>query len=297
MNNSDQNVLQTFVVLVVIPGLCTLFAFACGQGGKEVAGIPLFVWSVGLVFAIQWLAFIPAYWLQTERFFDLTGSITYLLVIAFALAFNPGIDTRRLFLAIMVTIWAVRLGTFLFSRIKKAGKDDRFDAFKSHFFRFLTVWTIQGMWITFTIAAALTAMTTTLRKGPDLWGGAGLFLWLCGFFLEAVADWQKIRFRANPQNRDRFIHTGLWALSRHPNYFGEIVLWIGIAFVAFPVLAGWQRLALGSPVFVYLLLTRISGIPLLEKKADKKWGGREEYEIYKKTTPVLLPAILRKFGR
>ena len=94
--------------------------------------------------------------------------------------------------------------------------------------------------------------------------------------------------RSDPSNKDKFINTGLWAWSRHPNYFGEIVLWIGVAVIALPVMKGWQFLTLISPVFVYLLLTKISGIPLLENKSDEKWGGQEDYEKYKADTPVLM---------
>lgn len=247
--------------------------------------------SVGLVFLIQWLAFIPAYFLQTEKFFDLTGSITYISVIIIAVIFSKGSDGRSILLSSLVVIWAIRLGTFLFGRIKKAGKDDRFDEIKPSFIRFLNVWTIQGLWVTFTMAAALVAITTTTRKEFDLFAIVGFLIWIFGFAVEVIADSQKNRFSANPDNKGKFIQTGLWSRSRHPNYFGEIILWIGVAVIAFPVLQGWQWIALISPVFVTFLLTRVSGVPLLENKADKKWGGQEDYESYKKRTPVLIPRL------
>ena len=100
---------------------------------------------------------------------------------------------------------------------------------------------------------------------------------------------QKSHFSADPANKGKFIRTGLWSRSRHPNYFGEITLWVGVAIIALPVLQGWQWIALISPVFVALLITRVSGVPLLEAKADKKWGGQADYEEYKKQTPVLIP--------
>jgi steroid 5-alpha reductase family enzyme len=179
----------------------------------------------------------------------------------------------------------------LFRRIQKAGKDDRFDDLKPSFIRFLNVWTIQGLWVTFTAAAALVAITTTHRQALDAFAVIGLLVWVCGFAFEVIADAQKNRFSANPANKGKFIQTGLWARSRHPNYFGEIVLWIGVAVIALPVLQGWQWVALISPVFVTVLLTRVSGVPLLEAKADKKWGGQPEYEAYKKRTPVLIPRL------
>jgi steroid 5-alpha reductase family enzyme len=268
-----------------------LVALAGSQGGSEIGGVPLFALLVGLSFAIQWLAFVPAYWLQTEKFFDLTGSVTYLSIIALALFLSSGVDARTILLAILVAVWAIRLGTFLFGRIKKAGKDDRFNEIKPSFLRFLNVWTIQGLWVTFTAAAALVAITTTSRAALDGFAVVGLLVWLAGFGIEVAADLQKSRFNAEPGNKGRFIRMGLWARSRHPNYFGEIVLWVGIAIIALPVLAGWQWVALISPLFVILLLTRVSGIPLLEERADAKWGGQKEYETYKKQTPVLIPRL------
>lgn len=288
MKTTDRNSLITFLVLVLIG---CLVAWAGSQGGTSIFGVPLFALSVGLIFLIQWIAFIPAYLLQTEKFFDLTGSITYISVILIAVAFGNAMDIRTILLATLVVVWAIRLGTFLFRRIQKAGKDDRFDELKPSFIRFLNVWTIQALWVTFTMAAALVAITTTVRKGLDLFSIAGFLVWVVGFAIEIVADEQKSRFSANPANRGRFIQTGLWSRSRHPNYFGEIMLWIGVAMIAAPVLQGWQWIALISPVFVTFLLTRVSGVPLLEQKADKKWGGQEEYESYKRKTPVLIPRL------
>lgn len=288
MKTTDRNALIAFPVLILIG---FLVALAGSQGGASIAGVPLFALSVGLAFLIQWLAFIPAYLLQTEKFFDLTGSLTYISVIIIAVILGAATDARSILLAALVVIWAVRLGSFLFGRIKKAGKDDRFDEIKPSFIRFLNVWTIQGMWVTFTMAAALVAITTSTRKELDLFAILGFLVWILGFAIEVVADSQKSRFNANPDNKGKFIQTGLWSRSRHPNYFGEIVLWVGVAMIALPVLQGWQWVALISPVFVTLLLTRVSGIPLLEKKADKKWGGQADYESYKKRTPVLVPKL------
>jgi steroid 5-alpha reductase family enzyme len=148
---------------------------------------------------------------------------------------------------------------------------------------------VQGLWISFTLAAALAAITAVEKVPLDGFAIAGSIIWLVGITIEGLADQQKSVFRSEPANKDKFIQTGLWSWSRHPNYFGEILLWFGAAIVAFPVLGGWQRLTLISPFFVFLLLTRVSGIPLLEKRADEKWGGQADYEAYKKRTSVLVP--------
>jgi steroid 5-alpha reductase family enzyme len=114
----------------------------------------------------------------------------------------------------------------------------------------------------------------------------GLFIF--GFVTEVIADKQKTAFRSIPENRDKFITTGLWAKSRHPNFFGEIILWTGIAVMSFSSLTGLQYLTLISPVFTYLLLVYVSGVRMLEARADKKWGDNEEYIKYKTETPVLM---------
>jgi steroid 5-alpha reductase family enzyme len=286
MNQQDRTALFAILIVLLI-GLG--IAIAGSQGSAAVFGIPLFALVVGLAFLIQWIAFIPAFLKQTEKFFDLTGSITYITITTLAVLLSPLVDDRSILLLVLVVVWAARLGTFLFERIQKAGKDDRFDEIKPSFLRFLNTWTLQGLWVTFTLAAALTAITTNVRKPLDGFALVGLLVWIFGFGFELFADVQKSRFRADPENKGRFIQSGLWARSRHPNYFGEILLWIGVAIIALPVLRGWTWVTLISPVFVTLLLTRVSGVPMLEKKADEKWGGQEDYETYKKRTPVLIP--------
>ena len=288
MKKADQKRLIVFPILILI-GFGV--AMAGSQAGAKIYGIPLFGLSVGLAFVLQWLAFIPAFLLQTEKFFDLTGSITYVSVTLLAVFMGPVVDGRSILLLILVVIWAIRLGTFLFRRIQQVGKDGRFDEIKPSFIRFLNTWTLQGLWVTFTLAAALVSITTSTRKELGLFALIGFLIWMVGFSIEVIADQQKSHFRSKPENKGKFIQTGLWSRSRHPNYFGEIMLWIGVAVIALPVLQGWQWLALISPVFVILLLTRVSGVPMLEKRADEKWGGQADYEKYKKEIPVLIPQI------
>jgi steroid 5-alpha reductase family enzyme len=285
MKKTDRNALVAFPIVVLIGAA---IALAGSQGGAKAGGVPVFALCVALAFVIQWLAFIPAFLLQTERFYDLTGSLTYIAVTIVAVLLGPTPDTRSYVVLALVVVWAVRLGSYLFTRIRKVGKDDRFDAIKPSFIRFLNTWTLQGLWVSITLAAALAAITTDVRKGLGVLAVIGLVVWLAGFGLEATADRQKSRFRSDPANRGVFIQTGVWAWSRHPNYLGEITLWAGVALIAVPVLHGWQWATLISPVFVFLLITRLSGVPMLEKKADAKWGGRPDYEAYKQRTPVLV---------
>ena len=275
--------------LVLLLGVA--FAWAGSYRGASFAGIPVFTIGVVIAFLIQWIAFVPAMLKRTEKFFDLVGSITYLSVTLLSLAVVPEADLRSYLLAAMVCIWAGRLGSFLFIRIHKAGSDQRFDKLKNSFVQFIGAWTLQGLWVTFTLAAALAGITSAKREPIGALALFGALIWLSGFLLEAIADYQKSAFKKDPENRDSFIQSGLWSISRHPNYLGEIILWVGVSIVAIPVLQGWQWAMLSSPFFVALLLISISGIPLLEKKADEKWGGQSDYESYKKNTAVLVPKL------
>ncbi|RME52833.1 MAG: DUF1295 domain-containing protein [Caldilineae bacterium] len=273
------------VILLVAAGL----AWAGSQGGARWNGMPVFALSVALAFFLNWAAFIPAWLQHTERFFDLMGGVTFLTVSVAAVALSPVRDARSWLLVLMVAVWAVRLSTFLYRRVHAAGEDRRFREIKVSFPRFLLTWTLQGLWVAISLAPALAAITGEKRLPLDVFALSGSLVWAAGFAIEVVADAQKSRFKANPANAGRFIHSGLWAWSRHPNYFGEIVLWIGVALVAAPALQGWQWITLISPVFIILLLTRVSGVPMLEARADEKWGGQPDYEAYKANTPVLIP--------
>lgn len=280
---------RRFVVIPLVVLLGALLAWAGSQGGQHLGPVPLFAIAVAIAFLIQWIAFLPAWKLQTERHFDLTGSLTYIAVTLFLLASVSDRGGRTYLLAAMVVMWAVRLGSFLFTRISRSGGDGRFDEIKPDTLRFLGVWTIQGLWVSLTAAAAWIAMTSERAREVDGWAIVGLVIWLTGITIEVVADLQKSTF--NREHKGEFISVGLWSRSRHPNYFGEILLWVGVLVVALPALSGWQYVALLSPVFVTLLLAMVSGVPLLEKRAQGKWGDDPAYQSYVSRTPVLVPRL------
>lgn len=282
--------LQALFAIAIALGIGAGLAWAGAQHGWVLRDYPVMYWCVAAAFVIQFIVFVPAYIFRTEKFYDLTGGLTYLSITLFAISLNPHSDLRSKLIATFICVWAIRLASFLFIRVMRAGEDSRFERIKHQFLRFLMAWTLQGLWVTFSLAAGLTAITSR-PMAMDAFAYAGASIWLVGFLIEALADHQKNVFRRDAANKGRFISSGLWSWSRHPNYFGEIVLWFGIAVMAFPVLQGWQYATLVSPLFVTLLLTKISGIPLLEEAADKKWGGQADYEAYKKRTSslVLLP--------
>ncbi len=278
-----------------ILGILAIIAFSAAliiagnQGSVEALGVPLFFICASVGFVLHWLIFLPSFALQTEHYFDLTGSLSYIGAVLLAFLLHPSMSIRGIVICLMVTLWAVRLGSFLFLRVKKAGQDRRFNEIKTRFWRYLFTWTLGGAWVFITLAAGLAAATTNQHSPVGILFFVGTGLWIAGFAFEIIADRQKTQFRNDPANADTFITTGLWRYSRHPNYFGEIVLWAGIALIAVPVLSGWQLATLISPLFVYLLLTKVSGIPMLEKSAVERWGSDPEYQQYLTRTSPLLP--------
>ena len=273
-------------ILSILIGL--LIAVAGSDGSETYNGMSLFIICASVSFVLHWIIFIPSFAFQTEHYFDLTGSISYLSAVALAFYLNPSVDPRDLLIGLLIVVWAVRLGSFLFMRVKQDGKDDRFTIMKTQFHWFLMTWTLGGLWVFLTMAAGLAAITSNTTQPFGLMAYLGLALWIFGFSIEVIADRQKRVFKKNQQKDKDFITSGLWAWSRHPNYFGEITLWIGLTLIALPVLSGWQLVTLISPVFVYILLTKISGIPLLENRGMKKWGSDPQYIDYVNRTPALI---------
>ena len=243
-----------------------------------------------LSFIFHWLLFIPAFIFKTEKFYDLTGSLSYITVILYVLiSSNDGTSNfGNIILSSLIIIWTLRLGTFLFLRIKKAGEDKRFREIKTSFARFFLLWTISGMWVSFCSMCALTAIASNDGVIVNNIFYIGLVTFIIGLSIEIIADSQKTKFRKDPKNKDKFINEGLWAKSRHPNYVGEITLWAGVAIMSFSSLEGSQYFSLISPIFTYLLLVYVSGVPQLTASGQKKWGHLESYQDYIKNTPTLI---------
>tara|TARA_B100000676_G_C18056691_1_gene834896 strand:+ start:908 stop:1789 length:882 start_codon:yes stop_codon:yes gene_type:complete len=278
-------IVSIFVVLV----LGVVVTLAGSEGSVERFGLPVFAWVSMVIFFIQWAVFLFAWATHSERFFDLTGSFTYLVAVLLCIVMTGSPAPHSFLVAAMVAVWALRLGTFLTARVRAAGSDSRFDAMKNRFAWFLFTWTTQGLWVLVAAGATLAAISRPERTPVGTLAIVGSCIWAIGFGAEVIADEQKRRFRSVPQNRNSFITTGLWSWSRHPNYAGEILLWFGIAVASLPALEGWGLLTLVSPVFVWALLTRVSGIPILETAADRRWGDRVDYQSYKARTPALFP--------
>ncbi|HIF75333.1 MAG TPA: DUF1295 domain-containing protein [Porticoccaceae bacterium] len=285
--------MKSIISIVVVLLFSSSIVLAGNQGSVSWGGMPLFMICASIGFILHWLVFIPAYIYQTEHYFDLTGSLSYIATLIAAVNLHPNLDARDLVLSVMIAIWATRLGSFLFMRVKKAGQDSRFLIMKTIFLRYLLTWTLGGCWVFVTMAAGLAAITSTTQAGIDTFLIIGCSLWLFGFGFEVIADRQKTIFRKNSENSNNFITSDLWSITRHPNYFGEIILWVGITVAAFPALSGWQLITLMSPIFVTLLLIKVSGVKLLEASGQERWGSDPEYQSYLANTPVLVPFLGR----
>ncbi|XP_015929834.1 uncharacterized protein [Parasteatoda tepidariorum] len=242
-------------------------------------------------FAIQFAVFAVSSFLKTEKFYDITGSVTFVILSHLCHTWVPERSLRQMIQAGMISTWAVRLGTFLFIRVLKSGKDRRFDKVRENPLRFFVLWTMQGVWVFITLLPSI-----LLLSRPDFVPLShrdyfGFALWMLGFGIEVTADFQKSVFCNIPENKGKFINTGLWSISRHPNYLGEILLWFGLYFSASTTFRGKEMLCVLCPIFDMVLITRISGIPLLEKYGMQKWGKDPAYVEYVKNTALIIPLL------
>ena len=294
-----KTILQPLIFLaisVITFFICYLLAVTVSSGTIESDGLSLIMVAMAISFAIHWILFVPSYIFQTEKFYDLTGSLTYITVLSLVVfikktTVHEVLDLRSLLIYGCIMIWTVRLGSFLFWRVLKDGHDKRFKNILPSFSQLFMTWTLSAAWVFIQSLSALVALTviTTLEMGIVGW--LGFALWIFGFGFEVLADHQKTKFKADPANEGKFITGGLWDVSRHPNYFGEIVLWLGISVMAVPVMSGLQYVSLISPVFGFLLIYYVSGVRMLEDRSNKKWGNNPEYQEYKRNTPVFFPKL------
>ena len=223
-------------------------------------------------FGLQTIFFLIAYFLQTDKFTDFTYSLTFITIaLYFYLTQN-----LSLIVFLMILLWGLRLGGFLVLRVIKVGKDRRFDDFRHKFFGFIQFWIVQGF--TCFILLLPIYLFTELNY-------YGIIIFLIGLLIETIADYQKYRFKLVDKKKG-FIHSGIWKHSRHPNYFGEILVWVGI-FVA-TINTNWY-ISILSPITIYLILRYFSGVRILEENALKKWGKDKNYQKYLKNTNMFVP--------
>ena len=298
MDSTGRDLRLTTIVVISVLIITSFIVIAVDDNSVSLNDYSAVLYSAAICLGIQWLAWIPASLAKSERYYDLTGGLTYLTVVGFTLwagSQSESPSARELIVSLLVVIWALRLSSFLYLRIHRTGKDGRFDRLKTSPIRFLVPWTIQGLWVFLTMIVVI-VINSQAESAPELgiWDAIGLLMWLLGFSIEVIADNQKSAFNANSENQGKWIDSGLWSYSRHPNYLGEIMLWTGIACFGISCFSGMERLAWISPIFIYLLLTKISGVPILDRRGLEKWGDQPEYHKYRYETPTLLPRLTRK---
>jgi steroid 5-alpha reductase family enzyme len=238
--------------------------------------------------AIQAVFFAFAAGFKTDRVTDFSYSLSFILLTLAVLIVENAFYWPQILVASFIVVWAIRLGGYLFIRILKIGKDDRFDDKREDFVKFLGFWILQATAV-WTIMLPAVVFLSLDSQPPFTWVSViGVVLWAAGLVVEIVSDQQKYTFKNNPENRGRFIKSGLWQYSRHPNYFGEVLLWWGLFLVIAPALSGVLYLTILGPVSITVLILFVSGVPLLEKSADSKYGDSEEYEEYKRRTSIFL---------
>jgi steroid 5-alpha reductase family enzyme len=298
MDSTRQDLRLTTIVVTSVFIIVFLMVSAVGNNSVVLNEYSAVLYCAAICIGIQWVAWIPASVGKTERFYDLTGGLTYLTVVGFSLwagSQSEPPSLRELIVSLLVVIWSLRLSFFLYLRIHRTGKDGRFDQLKTSPIRFLVPWTLQGLWVFLTMIVVI-VINSQADSAPALgiWDGIGLSIWILGFGIETIADNQKKAFNTEPNNQGKWIESGLWSYSRHPNYLGEILLWTGIAFFGISCFTGLERVAWISPIFIYLLLTKVSGTPILDKRALEKWGDDPEYQKYRDNTPALIPRLFKK---
>lgn len=271
--------------------LISFIVFSITYSLSLLTQIELITYAVIISFLLQWTLFIPAYFFQTEKFYDISGSINYISIVIYIYYNNyitHGFNLGNLILSFLIFLWATRLGIFLFLRIQNDGEDKRFRSIKPSPAKFFMTWTLQATWVSICSLCALTGISSDSGIIINNLFFIGLTFFVLGFFIEVVADSQKTKFRKNSKNKNTFINSGLWAYSRHPNYLGEIFIWIGISVISFSSLSNLQFATLISPIFTYVLLVYVSGVRLLEASGKEKWGHLKSYKEYIKKTPRLL---------
>lgn len=247
----------------------------------------LLIWLLVLSLLLNVGLFLVAYRLQSDKLTDASYAVTFVALGLAAYIVSPQSPYHFLLLG-MVCVWAVRIGGFLLYRVIRRGKDGRFDGIRENFLQFGKFWVAQGLSVWILMIASVLAMQHDSELSWPVW--LGVAVWAVGLVIEAVADTQKYLFTSNPNNRGKWIDEGVWHYSRHPNYFGEILVWLGVYIVAAQSLDAMQALlVVVSPLFITILLLFVSGVPILEKSADKKWGHSPAYRRYKRQTSIIVP--------
>ena len=249
----------------------------------------VYILALIICLGINLLFFLLASTLKTDKFTDFTYGLTFIALAIFFLLKNQTFYFFQILAAAMVTIWGVRLITYLLVRILKIKKDRRFNKIRENPLKFLQFWVFQGLAVWVIMLPSIYLLNETKSKLLSPLMILGVFVWALGLLIETASDWQKFTFKNNPNNENLWIQSGLWKYSRHPNYFGEMLCWWGIFIFTLPFLQGPSWLTIFGPISITFILLFVTGIPPLEKRYDSKYANNKNYQEYKKRTSILIP--------
>ncbi len=251
-----------------------------------------FLYVFLFILFLQVIFFIYAAINKTDKVTDLSYGLTFLFAVIFSYYLQIDYSTPfRIILLLLISVWAIRLSIYLFIRILKTGKDKRFDGIREDFKRFASFWVLQAVSIFVILLPTTYILLSDFNTSLNFVSYIGLGISLLGIIIETVADYQKFVFKSKQENKGRWISSGLWKYSRHPNYLGEIMMWVGIFIYVSFYLNDLAILTIISPIYITYLLVGVSGIPTLEKEYEKRYVGNREYANYKEKTGKLFPKI------
>ncbi len=284
MSSKIKHFFSTIIVLLIIICIAYLLSF----DSIKINNFPLVYIFTITILILNTLSFMHSHFSKSDIFFDLIGSISFISIGVTSLLLIPDVDANQILIFFLLIFWALRLGPFLFIRRLSAGPDERLSEYFKSPFSLYFIWTMNSLWVFLTSLSMIVIFSSSEDNEFGLMQWLGLLIWVFGFLIEVVSDTQKNKF--NKKNKGAFIDVGLWKYIRHPNYLGEIIIWFGVFVISINYINSiFTILSILSPIFVFVLLRFLTGVPQLEQRGEEKWGQQGKYLNYKKRTGILLP--------
>ena len=284
MTSSFKHLISFLIILLVIIFLTYILSIDT----LSINEIPIVFLFTSSILILNSTFFLHSYIYRTDIFFDLVGSLSFLSIGVISLLLIPNIDANQILVFFLLLFWSLRLGPFLFIRRLGANNDERLEEFFKSPLSLYFLWSMNSLWVFFTSLSMIIIFSSPNENEFGLIQWLGLIVWVTGYVIEVISDSQKTKF--NKFNKGKFINIGLWKYIRHPNYLGEIIIWVGIFIISLNYIHSLTSfLSILSPIFVFLLLRFITGVPQLEARGKEKWGHLDEYNSYKEKTGLLFP--------
>lgn len=247
-----------------------------------------FLTLILVLFTYMSLWFVFSIFKKRNDVADIAWGLGFVLVTWVSFFLSDQIGMRGILVGFLVSIWGLRLASHIYFRNKGKTEDYRYLAWRKEWGNwfyvrsYLQVYLLQGLFLFLIVLPVL--IINKSSTSPLIWlDFVGLIVWLFGFYFETMGDAQLAQFIKNPLNKGKIMQSGLWAYTRHPNYFGEVTQWWGIWLIALAVSGGW--IGIIGPIIITFLILKVSGIPLLEKKMEEN----PDFAEYKKRTSMFFP--------